>query len=562
MRQTAFEYANKIINISDPDPSLRNIYDALRLKDLCNYDYNNDGYNFKEEQSDSSSFSKEKTIYANSEIQCSSSSPCIYLEDTILEKKQKQEYSEKSRAERSRKNIVDHQYFFTSIHQALLQARSLRREKEKNSNVRPKIILRRGTHSLEGRTLNLTKEDDGLMIIGYPGEEVWISGGLAIGDNVDFKEVEDGIYLANLTGVLTGYTLPKIMSLFTSNNNEIHRRYVRARYPNADPEIDQWGYASPQNLNFSLSPELVLEWHRPPPTSPPNFTWFDFSNNPPFNVPLKNDSKQEGYNWYGSGKGGACSNIWGPDANSYWCSNASQGGWAEVDQECAITGQMQLPLGMTYEYNSSKLSRFQNISLKGGFLHAWHSQSWSMHMFEIINQSLGEMFFAEGGGRQGGRNWCRCDQCTYAGPWCGQHQNPSWNDTRLISGTWMIENIKDELDQVGEYYFDHESKILLVKVNSTTVAQNFKFRIGMLEQLIGIRDDASNITIQNVGFRDMAPTYMGSWSAPSGGDWSLHRGGAVFLENVTNIDIRNCIFRRIDGNAGKLFLNGHKPQLV
>lgn len=47
----------------------------------------------------------------------------------------------------------------------------------------------------------------------------------------------------------------------------------------------------------------------------------------------------------------------------------------------------------------------------------------------------------------GARNWCRCDQCSYAAPWCGQHQNPPDNsDDRLISGTWMVENIFLELD--------------------------------------------------------------------------------------------------------------------
>ncbi len=48
----------------------------------------------------------------------------------------------------------------------------------------------------------------------------------------------------------------------------------------------------------------------------------------------------------------------------------------------------------------------------------------------------------------------------------------------------------------------------------------------------------------------MAPTYMADdWSAPSGEDWSLHCGGAIFLESVSNVTIRNCLFRRLDGNA-------------
>ena len=78
-----------------------------------------------------------------------------------------------------------------------------------------------------------------------------------------------------------------------------------------------------------------------------------------------------------------------------------------VDQECATTGQMQIPVGMTYN-TSSLPARFQNASMQGGIIHAWHSQSWAMHMFEIAKQnSPGELTFAKGGGKQGGRNWCR-----------------------------------------------------------------------------------------------------------------------------------------------------------
>jgi hypothetical protein len=289
-----------------------------------------------------------------------------------------------------------------------------------------------------------------------------------------------------------------------------------------------------------------LEWHLPEPAPPPNFTFYDFSKFIPGGIPQKNNSAQEGYNWYASGNGGACGEVWGTDANSYWCSNASQGGWAEVDAECAMTGQMQLPMGMQYE-TSSTLHRFLNATMKGGIIHAWHSQSWAMHMFEITSQDdQGKLLFAKGGGRQGGRNWCRCDQCTYAAHWCGQHQSPPWEDTRLIGGTWMVENIFDELDSPGEFYFDRQNNLLYVKPNATSDLGDFK--IGMIEQLIDIRN-ASNINIFNIGFRDVVPTYMGDWSPPSGGDWSLHRGGALFLENASNITVSNCTFSRLDGNA-------------
>ena len=217
-----------------------------------------------------------------------------------------------------------------------------------------------------------------------------------------------------------------------------------------------------------------------------------------------------------------------------------------MDAECAAAGSQQIPNGLTYN-TTSILKRFQNVSIAGGIIHAWHSQSWAMHMFRVVNQtSKGELKFEKGGGRQGGRNWCRCDQCTYAAHWCGQHQKPPWNDTRLISGTFMIENLLSELDSPGEYFFDNQKRLLYVKPNATVDLTDF--RMGMLETLIDIRN-THDIVIENIGFRDMVPTYMEEWSPPSGGDWSLHRGGAVFMQNVSSVRVHNCTFRRLDGNA-------------
>jgi len=444
-----------------------------------------------------------------------------------------------------------------SIHQALHHARSLKKRyhwENRKSDIngiddahsRPKtmLLLREGVHYLQGESLRFSEIDNGLTIRGYPGEEVWISGGVSLKDAVFQPAIKedhqlhnvDGVYFADLTDILKGYKIPKIPSLFTST-----RRYVRARYPDADPEVDR----------DSIRSDKVLEWTMPSPGTPPTFTLFDFAKNPPQGVPFKNDSTMDGYNQYASGHGGACSKIWGDEADSYWCSNASQGGWAEVDRECAVSGKMQLPVGMTYNRSDDLVGPIKDASsLEGGFVFAWHSQSWAMHMFEIVthSQANGTMTFAKGGGKQGGRNWCRCDQCTYAGAWCGQHQEPPRNDDRrLIGGDWMIENVKDFLNQPGEYFFDKSTSHIYVKPNSTDDLRDLT--LGMLTELIDLRN-ATSIQIEGLSFRDQAATYMEEgWSAPSGGDWSLRRGGAIFIENSSNVTIRGCHFFRLDGTA-------------
>jgi Right handed beta helix region len=117
----------------------------------------------------------------------------------------------------------------------------------------------------------------------------------------------------------------------------------------------------------------------------------------------------------------------------------------------------------------------------------------------------------------------------------------------LIGGDWYIENVLQFLDQPGEYFFDRDTNHLYVRPNSTDDLTDFT--LGLMTELIDLRD-ATDVVMANIGFRDMAATYMeDGWSAPSGGDWALHRGGAIFIENSSNITIRGCHFFRLDGNA-------------
>eukprot|EP00543_Licmophora_paradoxa_P012879 CAMPEP_0202463384 /NCGR_PEP_ID=MMETSP1360-20130828/57965_1 /ASSEMBLY_ACC=CAM_ASM_000848 /TAXON_ID=515479 /ORGANISM="Licmophora paradoxa, Strain CCMP2313" /LENGTH=507 /DNA_ID=CAMNT_0049086269 /DNA_START=1 /DNA_END=1527 /DNA_ORIENTATION=+ len=184
-------------------------------------------------------------------------------------------------------------------------------------------------------------------------------------------------------------------------------------------------------------------------------------------------------------------------------------------------------------------------------------------MFQIEKHDREEnrFDFTRGSGSQGGRNWCRCDQCPDARPWCGQNKDNDDNDTRLLGGDWIIENVMEELDAPGEFYFDPVTLDLYVVLNETiptdpaqslsSIMDDLDFRFAVVETLIRIENNHHNeeIEISDLGFRDVLPTYMGLWQAPSGGDWALHRGGAVFLENSTSVRIEGNRFHRLDGNA-------------
>ncbi len=482
------------------------------------------------------------------------------------------------------------------------------------------IILRGGIHYLN-TTLELSEtKDSNLIIMNAPGEEAWISGGKLLDPSI-MHWVEEpnsgGVWMADLSNISGINSIDKVSGLFSVTP---HRRFTRARFPNANAETAQWGYASEGRLNYSIPAAAVSAWTRPPAGgSVPLYRFVDLTSSPNPSGEVKNNSAMKGYNTWGVGSGGVCASVWGT-GDSYWCGNASAGGWAQVDREAAAAGQLGIPIGVRYNkthttrYNCSFsdthegcetkalgpiIKKWQkeidcysasadNNSFTGVILHAWHSQSWAVHMFEIesLNSDDGVFTFSRGG-QQGGRNWCRCDQCGYAGHgWCHPTSSSSTSssrstpnhtiDRRLISGTWYVEGIRAELDVGGEYFYNRTTKRLYFKPNGTTTSID-EFIDGdgggsmsgipalivpILKTLVRIKGSSpsrpiTNITIQGIGFRDSVATYTpdNPWGAPSGGDWALYKGGAIFIENAENTTLKNNHFRRLDGNA--VFLAGY-----
>jgi hypothetical protein len=120
------------------------------------------------------------------------------------------------------------------------------------------------------------------------------------------------------------------------------------------------------------------------------------------------------------------------------------------------------------------------------------------------------------GGFQGGRNW----HTGRSGP----------TKDKLISGGWYVENVLAELDVENEWYYDRKAGKLYLYPNSTGYGSGGGGSGGPdgadlvathLQTLISIKGTMASpvkgITIQGVGFRDAAYTYLEPWGVPSGG---------------------------------------------
>ena len=336
-----------------------------------------------------------------------------------------------------------------------------------------RIELAEGVHFLN-QTLELDARDANTTIAGAPldadgAPTSWLSGGeLLVKDSLEWARATEMFGAGTPVWVATvpESVASNVSGLFTLAP---HRRLTRARYPNGDAELTQWGYNSVDRMDYSLPLEGVAEWVkvRVPFFPERNFTARDaqcsfamsivvirsgearsflFEQAPQGTPPtseayveltdpanptgaVKSDSTMDDYNRYANGYGGVC-DLWEPTKmlGSYWCSNVSAGGWAEVDKLMATQGIRLLPVALKYNASHPRVAdRLAGWGARavGAVVHAWHPQSWFVNMYEVTahDPDGGELTFGDDptlptGGWQGGRVWCTCGgagACSYAG---------------------------------------------------------------------------------------------------------------------------------------------------
>lgn len=50
---------------------------------------------------------------------------------------------------------------------------------------------------------------------------------------------------------------------------------------------------------------------------------------------------------------------------------------------------------------------------------------------------------------------------------------------------------------------------------------------------------------EGVEFTETKSTFLQQYEVSSGGDWSIHRGGAVYVESAEGITIADCVFNQV-----------------
>ena len=471
---------------------------------------------------------------------------------------------------------------FRTVHRALAAARAA------PLGVPKSIVLKAGIHYLNA-TIELGAADSGLTITAAPGDEgkVTVSGGVLLSPT--WTKSSKGNASANIWETDVPKGLKSFKGLTTL---EPHRRVTRAREPNALP-------SEGAELCTDCWHNGVTRWHHKLDCiGKAQVVYKDLrdcdddkkiASGPLAGQPCKNDSAMwDTYNTYSSGHGGCCAawpgdqSPYGPMGN-YFCGNSSAGGWVGYNDprgQNHVQGlSAQLPYGFDYDKvspNGRPQDAYDFLSSmkdpKGAIMHVWRDQGWFVNMFEVESNdpATGSVEFAtwtdgEGlehpvGGWQGGRGW----QIGNA-----SHIDDPMATDYLTASKWMIENVMEALDAPNEWFFDETAGKLYLIPNATdpdggaeAVAPppaDEKYIAVVLETLISINGTKAapvkDITVQGITFRDAADITMEPWAVPSGGDWGLYRGGAIFVEGAEDVTLQHNTYTRLDGNG--VFVSGY-----
>ena len=136
-----------------------------------------------------------------------------------------------------------------------------------------------------------------------------------------------------------------------------------------------------------------------------------------------------------------------------------------------------------------------------------------------------------------------------------------------ISGNrYFVENVFEELDRPGEWYYNASTRTLFLvpppqlAAAGAAAAATVEVTAAVHSRVIQLRGASPTSFAHDIALRGLtvghsAPTYTADYEMPSGGDWSIHRGGALFLDGTEDVTIDGVTVAQAGGNG--IFLSNH-----
>lgn len=164
----------------------------------------------------------------------------------------------------------------------------------------------------------------------------------------------------------------------------------------------------------------------------------------------------------------------------------------------------------------------------GGYVHASHRHEWGGYHWIIKSKNENNELVLEGG----------------------------WQNNRLMGmhpERRFVENIFEELDAPGEWFFDNQSDILYYYPSSDIDLATAVLEMPQIPCLFEFRgsesDPVENIHIKGMELTHTLRTFMDTKEQLLRSDWAIYRMGAVLMEGAGNCTVKNCFFNAVGGNA-------------
>ena len=165
---------------------------------------------------------------------------------------------------------------------------------------------------------------------------------------------------------------------------------------------------------------------------------------------------------------------------------------------------------------------------EGGYLHAMHNHDWGDFHYLITGKNEKGELQLKGG----------------------------WQNNRpmgLHDKNRMVENIFEELDAPGEWYYDKKEGWLYYYPLPDEKINGLSFETPQLRNLIEfagtLSEPVKNIIIEGIELTQTIRTFMEHYEPLLRSDWTIYRGGAIIFRGTEKCALRDCHIHHVGGNG-------------
>lgn len=187
--------------------------------------------------------------------------------------------------------------------------------------------------------------------------------------------------------------------------------------------------------------------------------------------------------------------------------------------------------------NPDRVTKWKNP--KGGYVHAMHQALWGDMHWVIKGKKADGTLDLEGG-------------------WQNNRPRPMHPVFR------MVENIFEELDNPGEWFFNSKEGKLYYIPEKGVDLKTAKVEIVRLTHLVEFNGSkvkpVKNVKLQGFVFKHAARVFMDNKEPLLRSDWTVYRGGAVVFNGAEDCSIIDSEFDQVGGNA--IFVNKYNRRIT